>query len=343
MRLRGDTLLKPPIEPMRAVGVAELPEPRMCRGGCAYEPKFDGWRCTAFIGTGRVYLQSRYGKNLTPYFPDAVRHLAATLPPDTVVDGELICWSTTAGRTSFSALQGRITAGRRLADEVAVRPVSLVVFDLLEHAGRVLLDEPLHARRAVLESVLAAGPTALPICPQTLDVELARQWFDELGSAGSEGLLVKDLAGRYRTSGRGSTSWWKYKRRVSAEALIGGVLGTAANPRALLLARWDQKGQLRYVGRSGALTVAQRAQVAAALAVTEHHPWPHPLPAAWSGQFDRREPQDYLRVEPVLVAEIVVDGAYEHGRWRHPVRHIRLRADLEAGDVPRWVWDSFDT
>jgi hypothetical protein len=36
-------LLRPPIEPMRAAGVSELPEPRMCQSGCAYEPKFDGW------------------------------------------------------------------------------------------------------------------------------------------------------------------------------------------------------------------------------------------------------------------------------------------------------------
>ena len=40
---QGDTLLRPPIEPMRAAGVAELPDPQQCRGGCAYEPKFDGW------------------------------------------------------------------------------------------------------------------------------------------------------------------------------------------------------------------------------------------------------------------------------------------------------------
>ena len=92
------------------------------------------------------------------------------------------------------------------------------------------------------------------------------------------------------------------------------------------------------------LTVAQRAEVAAALSVAEgRHPWPQPLPAAWSGQLDRREPQQYVRVEPTLVAEIVVDGAYEQGRWRHPVRHIRLRADLGPGDVPLWSLDEAST
>lgn len=44
----------------------------------------------------------------------------------------------------------------------------------------------------------------------------------------------------------------------------------------------------------------------------------------------------YLPVEPLLIAEIVVDQAYEGGRWRHPVRHLRLRPDLQPSDVSLW-------
>jgi ATP-dependent DNA ligase len=42
----------------------------MCRGGCAYEVKFDGWRCLAFVKPDGVYLQSRQAKDLTAYFPN---------------------------------------------------------------------------------------------------------------------------------------------------------------------------------------------------------------------------------------------------------------------------------
>jgi ATP-dependent DNA ligase len=34
----------------------------------AYEPKWDGWRAIAFRDAAGVYLQSRAGRNLTPYF-----------------------------------------------------------------------------------------------------------------------------------------------------------------------------------------------------------------------------------------------------------------------------------
>lgn len=45
------------------------------------------------------------------------------------------------------------------------------------------------------------------------------------------------------------------------------------------------------------------------------HPW-QPLPAAWIGQLDRRELQPCVQVEPLVVAEIVVDQAYDQGRYR---------------------------
>src|SRR4051812_10238989 len=58
------------------------------------------------------------------------------------------------------------------------------------------------------------------------------------------------------------------------------------------------------------------------------HPWPQPLPAALFDQPERRDPQPYVQVAPLLIAEIVVDQAYDRGRYRHPVRDLRIRADL---------------
>ncbi|WP_255533247.1 hypothetical protein [Micromonospora sp. ANENR4] len=41
------------------------------------------------------------------------------------------------------------------------------------------------------------------------------------------------------------------------------------------------------------------------------------------------------------MAEIQVDTAYEHHRWRHRVRYARHRAELDASDVSIWTPDSF--
>jgi ATP-dependent DNA ligase len=253
------------------------------------------------------------------------------------LDGELAIFDAEAGSTVFPALLGRVTAGRRLAREVAARPANLVVFVVLADAGDDLTGLPLCQRRARLQHLLVDAPPALALCPQTADGELARTWFDELSVMGAEGLVVKDLAGVYRVGGRGS-SWWKYKRRITVEAIVGGIIGALEEPRALLLGRIDGRGRrLRYVARTVPLALSQRQEVGRMLtAATGVHPWPQPLPVAWIGQLDRPGPLAYVQVEPLLVAEIVVDQAYDRGRYRHPVRHLRLRADLDPADVERW-------
>lgn len=96
----------------------------------------------AFVSGDGVFLQSRSFKALAAYFPDVVEHLAG-LPTGTVLDGELIFFDATADRTSFSALQRRVTVGRSLAREVRARPVSFVAFDLPHDLGGALRDLPL--------------------------------------------------------------------------------------------------------------------------------------------------------------------------------------------------------
>jgi hypothetical protein len=59
-----------------------------------------------------------------------------------------------------------------------------------------------------------------------------------------------------------------------------------------------------------------------------------PLPASWAGHFEPAGPLDYRPVVPDAVVEVRVDSAYEHTRWRHPVRFVRLRTDLAVFDVP---------
>ncbi|MGC4815257.1 hypothetical protein ACLQ29_32510 [Micromonospora sp. DT228] len=64
------------------------------------------------------------------------------------------------------------------------------------------------------------------------------------------------------------------------------------------------------------------------------HPWPEPLPASWSGQWERPQPLRYVQVEPNLVAEIEADMAFEHQRWRHRVRYVRALPGASVYDVP---------
>ncbi|WP_436528492.1 ATP-dependent DNA ligase [Actinoplanes sp. HUAS TT8] len=325
----GTALLTPPIEPMRAAPVRDLLEPHT-RGTPQYEVKMDGWRCIAFVDDQQVYLQSRQSRRLDAYFPDLCAHLRTALLPNVVLDGELVIWNQVEGRTSFSALQRRVTAGRGLHAEVTKNPATYVVFDLLQLDGVELVDRSLLERRLLLEELVTDVP-GLMLCPATRDPEEARAWFHDYAVTGAEGLVIKDLSSRYRSRGR---SWWKWRRRTSTEALVGGIQGGVQSPHVLLLARRTVRGRLQYVGRTTPLTEDQRIELGGLLTAVTDHPWPCPLPRSWSGRFDQHDPAVYLPVRPDHVVEIEVDEAFEHGRWRHAARYLRARVDLVPADVP---------
>src|SRR5918911_52766 len=73
--------LKPPVLPQLARSAKDLP----AAGRWSYEPKWDGFRCIAFVDGADVELQSRNGRSLTRYFPEL-----AFPEGRYVLDGEIV-------------------------------------------------------------------------------------------------------------------------------------------------------------------------------------------------------------------------------------------------------------
>ncbi|WP_328995983.1 hypothetical protein OG394_15120 [Kribbella sp. NBC_01245] len=90
---------------------------------------------------------------------------------------------------------------------------------------------------------------------------------------------------------------------------------------------------LEAVGRTVALKDAQAAELAKVLKPAgPSHPWPDEIPAyRWGGK-DTKVP--LLKVQPRLVIEVAADAAMQAGQYRHPLRLIRIRAELQPEDVP---------
>src|SRR3954449_12622835 len=140
----------PPVKPMLAKSVKQMPMPDDVPEGLLYGPKWDGFRCIVFRDGDEVELGSRNERPLTRYFPDVVDAVREALPQKCVVDGEIVI--AQGGRLDFESLQLRLhPAESRVGKLAAEIPAELVAFDLLALGGESLTERPFPDRRALLE------------------------------------------------------------------------------------------------------------------------------------------------------------------------------------------------
>jgi DNA ligase-1 len=176
------------------------------------EWKWDGIRGQLVHRSGAFALWSRGEELITDRFPEFAP-LADFLPPDLVIDGEVLAWGAGAP-LPFAALQTRI--GRKTVPRkvLAEAPARLVAYDLLEIDGQDLRAAPLAERRARLEEVVAAMPSGQPL---SLSPEAGFADWSALAAirqaareAGAEGMMLKRRASPYFV-GRRRGDWWKWK------------------------------------------------------------------------------------------------------------------------------------
>src|SRR6476620_4780598 len=119
-------VVNPPIMPMLAKRVAEMPE----GDDWIFEPKWDGFRALVFRDGDEIFIQSRDEKPLNRYFPELIEPLKPNLPGRYVLDGEFV--SAKGGALDFDALQLRLhPAASRVKMLSGQIPASIVFFDVL--------------------------------------------------------------------------------------------------------------------------------------------------------------------------------------------------------------------
>ncbi|CUH76214.1 ATP-dependent DNA ligase [Tropicibacter naphthalenivorans] len=175
------------------------------------EWKWDGIRGQLII-RDEHHLWSRGEELITDRFPEFAR-ARDFLPKGTVLDGEIVTWDGTAPMP-FSTLQPRITRKTVPKKLLKEAPVILLAYDLLEHQGQDIRNQPLEQRRAALETLLDAMSSDAPVRASpaiTFDswenLKALRQTSREMRA---EGLMLKRKASPY-LAGRKKGDWWKWK------------------------------------------------------------------------------------------------------------------------------------
>ena len=263
------------------------------------------------------------------YFPELIETAASQIPPGCVLDGEAVVWA--GERLDFDALQKRlVTAVKALPALARKRPASFVAFDLLAVAGHDTRETPLAGRRELLEHLAAGWLPPLNLSPVTRDREQALQWFDEMPAVGVEGLMVKAAGQSYQP---GVRQWWKVKRRETVDVVCAAVIGPMTRPE-YVVAGLPVNGRLRIVARSNVLTAKAARELAAQLhPPTVPHPWPATITETTLNRFSKdKGPVRLTLVEPIVV-EISADTAWSGNAFRHSVRYLRARPELDPADV----------
>jgi ATP-dependent DNA ligase len=185
----------------------------------SFEVKWDGIRALAAVETAGWRLWGRERAEYTDRYPEleVLRHL----PAGTLVDGELVTFDVD-GRPDLPRLLRRhgLTDPWRVRQAWRWCSVRYVLFDLLYHAGRCLLHEPLARRREVLAEV-CQRLDAIGVRFSEGVVGQGRAMYAAALAQGHEGVMAKHLSSMYRP-GRRSPAWRKSK---PAGREIAGAFG----------------------------------------------------------------------------------------------------------------------
>jgi len=327
--------IEPPVEPM----LAKLADALPAAGEFLFEPKWDGFRAIVFRSASDVFIQSRDLRPLDRYFPELHELFLTALPPDCVVDGEIVI--VTRRGLDFDALQLRLhPAASRAAKLAKETPAAFVAFDALAVDGRDLREAPQTERRAELERLMTTVAPPIHLTPMTRDRGVAAEWLDRFEGAGLDGVIAKPADGAYIQDKRVQ---FKIKHLRTADCVVAGyrMHKDGEGVGSLLLGLYDATGTLHHVGVAASFAAPLRRTLLADVEpLRDHaidgHPWrewavamAHDGTTRMPGGLSRWNATKDLSWEPLRV-ERVVEVRYEHvlsGRFRHTARFVRWRDD----------------
>ncbi|MCB0144010.1 MAG: hypothetical protein KDE50_29235, partial [Caldilineaceae bacterium] len=205
-------------------------------------------------------------------------------------------------------------------------PVTIMVYDLLEWRGQDLRPQPLHARRQLLEALVAQLPTSdEPLAIHLSPLVQPSSWVDatalrdESRANRAEGFMLKRLDSSYQV-GRIKGDWWKWKIDPFTVDAVMIYAQRGSGRRASLytdytFAVWDGEELVPFAKAYSGLTDAEIQQVDA---------------------FVRRNTKERFgpvrSVTPELVMEIAFEGIQKSTRHKSGVA-------LRFPRIARWRKD----
>jgi bifunctional non-homologous end joining protein LigD len=294
-----------------------------------FEVKWDGVRAILLQNKakGITKIQSRNGKDITHRYPEIAEAVDSVLKNNesVVLDGEIVVLNK-EGIPDFQMHQKRMNVDSQrdiefLSDNT---PATYFVFDILYFDGKNVEELHLPDRRKILNSLIGGGSKRIRISEYI--EEKGKALFKSVIERQLEGIVAKHKYSKYRQGIR-SSAWLKIKGILTQDCVVIGYTKGEGNRQdyfgSLILAAYNDKDKLRFVGHSGSgfgfdqlketMSIMQRIRTDNNFCPVDTVPYTNSKPT-------------WLR--PELVAEVKFSGWTQDMIMRAPI-FLRFRYDKQ--------------
>jgi bifunctional non-homologous end joining protein LigD len=294
-----------------------------------FEIKWDGVRAILFLNKEEqiLELKSRNDKLITHRYPELLSQLKSDIncKESAILDGEIVVLNE-KGVPDFQEHQRRMNVDRskdieRLAKEI---PSTYYFFDILYIDGRNVQTLPFVERRQILSNVIMSNDR---IRISDFIEEKGIEAFEKIKDFNLEGMMAKRKSSRY-IQGTRSADWLKIKNIKTKDCIVIGFTKGEGNREgyfgSLLLAMYNERGELVFVGHSGSgFDFDTLAKIYGKLKKIKVDSCPiRYVP------YTNRDP---VWVSPELVAEVKFHGWTNDRIMRGPI-FLRLREDKSPNE-----------
>lgn len=179
------------------------------------ELKLDGIRGILDVDSS-TRLYTRHQNEVTSRFQEITAAAAASVPQNTVLDGEFFISNPDTGAPDFEATMGRFLSKRFITPTLGL---TFVAFDILVYKGKDLKGLPLMERKAILEEAVQEND----IIKRVRYMEHGFVPFFELCRQHKlEGIVIKRKDGKYHAGKRPPGIWQRVLVYQREECVITG-------------------------------------------------------------------------------------------------------------------------
>jgi DNA ligase-1 len=206
-----------PLQPMLAQTAEDATSALDRFSPAVAETKLDGARIQVHRDGDRVQVYTRNLRPITGAIPEVVEVVRGFAAERLILDGEVIALREDGRPYPFQVTMSRFGRSTDIAEQSQRVPLRGFFFDVLHTDGEDLLDEPLEARIARLETIV--GSDHQPERRLVATADQAETFFASVVASGHEGIMVKDPASTY-AAGRRGAAWLKLKPAHTLDLVV---------------------------------------------------------------------------------------------------------------------------